>query len=100
MVSNISWRAHLLPFGCSRLKACRQNLIKGSPGPQPALVTRKCNFLRGLPLVNLQAATLINAIQFNVSQHCHASINHSDVSFLTSVWPLDRSQVLHEMDRG
>lgn len=48
---------------------------------------RKCNFLRGLPLVNLQAATLINTLQTNVSQHCHANINHSDVSFLTSVSP-------------
>lgn len=49
---------------------------------------RKCNFLNGLPLVNLQAATLINTIQTNVSQHCHSDINHSDISFLTSVWLL------------
>lgn len=60
---------------------------------------RKCNFLHGLPLVNLQAATLINTIQANVSQHCHANINHSDVSFLTSVLPLARSQAPRGMGR-
>lgn len=88
-----------MPFGCSRLKACRQRLIKSSPGPQPAVVMRKCNFLRGLLLVNLQAATLINTIQTNVSQHCHANINHSDISFLTSVLPLAHSQTRDEMER-
>lgn len=92
-------RAHSLPFGGSRLKACHQCLIKSSLGLQQALAMRKCNFLRGLPLVNLQAATLINTIQTNVSQHCHAGINHSDISFLTSVSPLARSQTLHEMER-
>lgn len=60
---------------------------------------RKCNFLRGLLLVNLQAATLINTIQTNVSQHCHANINHSDISFLTSVLPLAHSQTRDEMER-
>lgn len=61
---------------------------------------RKCNFLCGLLLVNLQAATLINTIQTNVSQHCHANINHSDISFLTSVLPLAHSQTLDEMEGG
>lgn len=98
-MSNMRWRAHSLPFGGSRLKACRQCLIKSSLGLQQAAAMRKCNFLRGLPLVNLQAATLINTIQTNVSQHCHANINHSDISFLTSVSPLARSQTLHEMAR-
>lgn len=92
------WRAHSLPFGGSRLKACRQCLIKSSLGLLQAVAMRKCNFLRGLPLVNLQAATLINTIQTNVSQHSHANINHSDISFLTSVSPLARSQTLHEME--
>lgn len=100
IVSNTRWRAHSLPFGGSRLKACCQCLIKSSLGLQPAVAMRKCNFLHGLPLVNLQAATLINTIQTNVSQHCHANINHSDISFLTSVSPLARSQTLHEVERG
>lgn len=99
-MSNTRRRAHSLPFGGSRLKACCQCLIKSSLGLQPAVAMRKCNFLRGLPLVNLQAATLINTIQTNVSQHCHANINHSDISFLTSVSPPARSQTPHGMERG
>lgn len=63
------------------------------------LAMKKCNFLCGLLLVNLQAATLINTVQTNVSQHCHASINHSDISFLTSASPLAQSQTPHEMER-
>lgn len=59
---------------------------------------RKCNFLNGLPLVNLQAATLINTTQTNVSQHCHANINHSDVSFLTSVLLPLAAKTLREME--
>lgn len=90
-MSNIHGKARSLPFGCSRLKACRQRLIKNSPGLLPALVMRKCNFLNGLLLVNLQAATLINTIQTNVSQRCHSDINHSDISFLTAVWSLAAS---------
>lgn len=104
IVSNTRWRAHSLPFGGSRLKACCQCLIKSSLGLQPAVAMRKCNFLHGLPLVNLQAATLINTIQTNVSQHFHANINHSDISFLTSVSPLARSlarsKTLREVERG
>lgn len=63
------------------------------------LAMKKCNFLCGLLLVNLQAATLINTVQTNVSQHCHASINHSDISFLTSASPLAQSQTPREMER-
>lgn len=57
---------------------------------------RKCNFLCSLPLVNQQAATLINTIRTNVSQHCHPSIYHSDISsssFFNPVLPLARSQM-------
>lgn len=98
-MSNMHWGAHSLPFGGSRLKACRQCLIKSSPGLRQAVAMRKCNFLLGLPLLNLQPATLINTIQTNVSQHCHANINHSDISFLTSVSPLAGSQTQREMER-
>lgn len=60
-------------------------------GASATLATRKCNFLCGLPLVNLQAATLINGVQAGVSQR-HPDINHADVSFLSARWPLARSQ--------
>lgn len=61
-VSNMRRGAHSLPFGGSRLKACRRCLIEIPPEPQPA-VAMECNFLRGLPSVNLRAATLITAAQ-------------------------------------
>lgn len=67
-----------------KVKSLPPTSDKTLSGASATLATRKCNFLCGLPLVNLQAATLINTVQANASQQRRASINHSDVSFLTS----------------
>lgn len=61
-------------------------------GAAATLAARTCNFLCGLPLVNLQAAALINGVQAGVSQRRHRHINHADVSFLSARWPPARSQ--------
>lgn len=66
--------------------------MKSCRGAAATLAARKCNFLCGLPLVNLQAAALINGVQAGVSQRRHRHINHADVSFLSARWPLARSQ--------
>lgn len=67
-----------------KVKSLPPTSDKRLSGVSATLATRKRNFLCGLLLVNLQAATLINTVQANASQQRRTSINHADVSFLTS----------------